>query len=141
MTFFLSNAALVSFPLSTLIANATTHLLYFTSASGRQAAPLPVASTNVAVFLSFFSSPFDLAMPAPFFLNDHFTASKLTLTPSACSPSMAKTLSFDFVHLLLQEFLSSKLLRVIFFGSFLPVVCLSFFPLSPLPSACSFFVV
>jgi hypothetical protein len=107
---FLSNAALVSFPLLTLIVNATTHLLYFTLASGHQAAPLPVASANVAVFLSFFSIPFDFAMPVSFFLNDPFIASKLTSMPSGWSPSMAKTLSSDFVRLLLREYSSSKLL-------------------------------
>jgi hypothetical protein len=134
--FFLSKPALVSFPLSTLIANATTHLLYFTAGSGFCEAPLLAASANVAFLFSFFLGPFGVAVLNPFFLNDPFIASRFTTASLGRSSSRADPLSSDFVLLLLHEVSSSKPLRDDYFMPFFDFDYPSPYPPSPSSFVC-----
>ncbi len=112
---FFPNAAWVSFPLSTLTENATTHFLCAIAGANLSIAPLLTASANVAVFLAFCSKPLGVALPDPFFHRDPFIASKFGVSPLPVESAGDDASSSDLVFLLRLERLSSELLQVDFF--------------------------
>ncbi len=86
---YFPNAAWVSFPLSTLTENATTHFLCAIAGADLSIAPLLTASANMFVFLALCSEPLGKAPPDPFFPRDPFIASKFGVSPlSVGSPLM-----------------------------------------------------
>ena len=72
---FLPNAAWVSFPLSTLTENATTHFLCVIFGADFLGGSALTASAKVAVFLSFFEDP-EGGVLCPFLRSSPFIASK-----------------------------------------------------------------
>ena len=128
---FLPNAAWVSFPLSTLTENATTHFLCVITGANFSVAPLLTASVNVAVFLFFFPEPLCVGVPDPFFRSDPFIASKFAVLPSPGASAGDEASLSDRVFLLRLECSSSELLRGDFLDFFIDF---SRFPLwSPSP--------
>ena len=73
---FFPNAAWVSFPLSTLPENATTHFLCAITGANLFVDPLLTASASVAVFLAFCSEPLGVALSDTFYGRDPFIDSK-----------------------------------------------------------------
>jgi hypothetical protein len=97
---FFPNVNWVSFPLSTLTENATTHFLCAIAGADFFVAPLLTTSVNVAIFLAFFSEPLGVELPDPFFRRDPIIASKFGVLPLPVASAGDEASSSDLVFLL-----------------------------------------